>query len=80
MSDPNIPESSTTTEPIETFGNILSEIERRQAVKRAEGSREGTVVSVSTDSVVLDIGFKTEGILPLSEFQNDREIVKPGDK
>jgi small subunit ribosomal protein S1 len=80
MSDPNIPESSTTTEPNESFGNILSEFERRQAVKRAEGSREGIVVSVSTDSVVLDIGFKTEGILPLSEFQNDREAVKPGDK
>jgi small subunit ribosomal protein S1 len=78
MSDPNIPES--TTEPKESFGNILSEFERRQAVKRAEGSREGVVVSVSTDSVVLDIGFKTEGILPLSEFQNDREAVKPGDK
>ena len=32
------------------------------------------------DAVVLDIGYKTEGILPLSEFQNDREAVKPGDK
>jgi small subunit ribosomal protein S1 len=42
--------------------------------------REGTVVSVSSDSIFVDLGFKTEGVLPLSEFQNDREAVKPGEK
>ena len=45
-----------------------------------EGSREGTVVSVSADSVFLDVGFKTEGVLPLAELQKYREAVKPGDK
>jgi small subunit ribosomal protein S1 len=80
MSNRNIPEPSTTTEPNESFGSILSQFERSHAVKRVEGSCEGTVVSLSTDSVVLDIGFKTEGILPLSEFQNNREAVKLGDK
>jgi small subunit ribosomal protein S1 len=80
MSNPNIPESLTTPEPNESFGNILSQFEQSHAVKRVEGSREGTVVSVSADSVCLDIGFKTEGILPLSELQNRGEAVKPGDK
>jgi small subunit ribosomal protein S1 len=80
MSNPNIPESSATTEANESFGKLLSQFERNHTVKRAAGSCEGTVVSVTPDSVVLDIGFKTEGILPLSEFHTDREAVKPGDK
>ncbi len=80
MSKPNIPESSVISEPNESFGNILSQFEQDHAVKRAEGSREGRVVSVSSDSVVLDIGFKTEGVLPLSELKNDPSAVKPGDK
>ena len=80
MSKPNIPESSVIGEPSESFGNILSQFEQDHAVKRVEGSREGTVVSVSSDSVVLDIGFKTEGVLPLSELKNDPSAVKPGDK
>lgn len=81
MSNPNIPEASgTTQEPTESFENILSQFERSHAVRKTEGLREGTVVSVSTDSVFIDIGFKSEGILPLSELQNDAQPVKPGDK
>lgn len=82
MSPSNTPESSVkkSNVPEESFGNILSEFEHSHELKRAEGSREGTVVSVAADSVILDVGFKTEGILPLSELQNDRDAVKPGDK
>lgn len=77
MSDPNIPLPPVTDEPNESFGNILSQFERSHTVKRTEGTREGTVVSVSADSVFIDIGFKAEGVLPLSELQDE---VKPGDK
>jgi small subunit ribosomal protein S1 len=80
MSNPNIPESSAASELNESFGNLLSQFEQSHAVKRTEGTREGTVVSVSSDSIFLDIGFKTEGVLPIAELQNDREGVKPGDK
>jgi small subunit ribosomal protein S1 len=80
MSEPNTPDSSPVTEQAESFGNILSQFERERATKPAQGVREGTVVSITPDSVVLDIGFKTEGILPLTEFKNDRNAVKPGDK
>ena len=78
MPDPDIPESSTSAESSESFGSILSQFERSHTTKVAEGSREGRVISISGDSVVLDIGFKTEGILPVTELQN--EAVKPGDK
>jgi small subunit ribosomal protein S1 len=80
MFNPNIPESPTTAESGESFGSVLSQFERSHTSKAAEGLREGTVVSVSSDSVFIDLGFKTEGVLPLSEFQSDREAVKPGYK
>src|SRR6478736_1632524 len=80
MSNPNIPESPTKAESSESFGSILSQFERSHRPKAVEGLREGTVVSLSSDSVFIDLGFKTEGVLPLSEIQGDRETVKPGDK
>jgi small subunit ribosomal protein S1 len=80
MSNRNVPESPMKAEPGESFGTILSQFERSHTPKSAEGLREGTVVSVSSDSVFIDLGFKTEGVLPLSECQNDRATLKPGDK
>jgi small subunit ribosomal protein S1 len=59
---------------------MLSQFERSHALRKAEATREGTVVSVSPDSVVIDIGFKTEGLLPLSELQNDSKRPEPGDR
>jgi small subunit ribosomal protein S1 len=38
------------------------------------------VVAVTGESVLLDIGFKTEGIIPLADFQNTGDTVKVGDK
>ena len=80
MSNPHNPESSTSTEAIESFADILKQFEKSQPRKPVAGSREATVISISLDSVVLDIGFKTEGVLPLTELGSDRETIKPGDK
>lgn len=73
---------ATPNESQESFGDILSEYEQSHSHKPEAGTRglEGTVVAVSGDSVFLDIGFKTEGIIPLAEFQSAGEPVKPGDK
>jgi len=79
MSDPNIPKPLMTAESGDSFGSILSQFEQSHTSKAVEGLREGTVVSVSSDLVFVDLGFKTEGALPLSEFQNERDAVKPGD-
>ena len=68
MSNSNIPEAPNKPESGESFGSILSQFERSHTHKSAEGLREGTVVSVSSDSVFVDLGFKTEGVLPLAEF------------
>ncbi len=82
MSNPSIPDSQSTAEPNESFGEVLSQFERSHSHKTEDGSRqiEGTVIAVSAESVFLDIGFKSEGILPLAAFQSAGEEVKPGDK
>ncbi|HEV3330358.1 MAG TPA: 30S ribosomal protein S1 [Bryobacteraceae bacterium] len=77
------PESQpSTNEPAESFGDILSQYEQSHSHRAEEGKKglEGTVVAVSAESVFLDIGYKTEGIIPLTEFQKAGETVKRGDK
>lgn len=40
---------------------------------------KGTVVAVTDDYVIVDVGFKSEGMIPREEFQNEEEL-KPGDE
>jgi len=80
---PADPKSPTTNEPDESFGDILSEYEQSHTHRiREEGKRglEGTVVAITGESVFLDIGYKTEGIIPLAEFQATGDSLKTGDK
>lgn len=83
--DPGSPESTPANEPTESpsesFKDIFSEYEQSHSRKREPGAqgREGTVIAVTADSIVLDIGFKTEGVLPLSALPADKP-PKPGDK
>jgi small subunit ribosomal protein S1 len=81
MPTPGTPESRPVSESDESFKDILSQFEQSKSRKPAEAGkgREGTVIAVTVDSVLVDIGFKTEGILPLTAFPN-AEAVKPGDK
>src|ERR1700685_2056885 len=67
--------------PTESFKDIFFEYEQSHRRKAEAGSqrREGTVIAVTADSIVLDIGFKTEGVLPLAAFPADKP-PKPGDK
>src|SRR5580704_858050 len=82
MSSPGSPVSQPLNEPDESFKDILTQFEKSKSRKPEEAGkgREGTVIAVTVDSVLVDIGFKTEGILPLSAFQSAREAVKAGDK
>jgi len=82
VSNPSVAESASTNESNESFGDIFSQYEKSRSRKPAESGkgREGTVVAVTADSVLVDIGFKTEGILPLAAFQSAGKTVKPGDK
>ncbi len=67
VSDPEI-SAETAAEGGESFGELLSQYEKSHSRKDESGAKQlvGTVVSVSGDSVYLDIGFKSEGVLPLA--------------
>jgi small subunit ribosomal protein S1 len=68
-------------EPTENFADLLSQFEKSHSHLSAAGQKQllGTVVSVSAEQVFLDIGYKTEGVLPRSAFDN-AEGVNPGDQ
>ena len=80
-SNSSTPEPTPASEPAESFKDIFSEYEQSHSRKKepAAQGREGTVIAVTADSIILDIGFKTEGVLPLTAFPADKP-PKPGDK
>jgi small subunit ribosomal protein S1 len=84
MADPVTSKTETTeTQPAventESFGEILSQFQKSHSHKTEDrGQLEGTVISVTAESVFFDIGFKSEGILPLAALQG--QTLKPGDK
>lgn len=79
MSGPEIPETQPVPESTESFGDILSQYTKSNS-RKTEGSRQlqGTVIAVNAEAVFFDIGYKSEGILPLAALQG--ETLKPGDK
>jgi len=68
-------------EPVEDFGALLKAFEKSHSHKSDAAPKQlsGIVVSISADQVFLDIGYKTEGVLPRSAFDNNADAVKPGD-
>ncbi|HYM06213.1 MAG TPA: 30S ribosomal protein S1 [Terriglobales bacterium] len=82
MSNPSVPEPHPAAESNESFEDILSQYEKTHSRQKEGGGKqlEATVIAVSAESVFFDIGFKTEGIMPLVVFQDAGETVKPGDK
>ncbi len=90
MTNKSIPETPPSvevtpecdTESTESFGALLSQFEQSRAHKPEDHAKqlEGTVISVSADSVFLDIGFKVEGILSRGAFENNGEGIAPGDR
>ncbi len=80
------PVEETSEFPAESFGDLLKEFERSHTHAAPDNSEQSgprqiqaTVVSLDAESVYLDIGYKTEGILPRASFDNNAEAVKPGD-
>ncbi len=57
-------------------------LEESAKVAKAGDLVKGTVVKVLRDYILVDIGFKSEGQIPIEEFKNldDQVTVQPGDK
>ncbi|HEU5400534.1 MAG TPA: 30S ribosomal protein S1 [Terriglobales bacterium] len=87
MPNSNNPElkkpSDTSDETGESFKDLLAQYEQSHArKKKEEGGQqfEGTVISVSADTVYVDIGRKSEGIIPLTVFAASGQPVQKGDR
>ena len=80
------PDSLDTPDAIddstESFGSLLSQFEKTHGgqSKTEASQKEGIVISISSDSVFLDIGFKIEGVLSRGEFENNAQGVTVGDR
>src|SRR3954454_15312412 len=76
---------SSAGKTTEAAGNFFSAL-FEQSIQAGDFGKEGeivkgTVVAVQRDNVVIDIGGKSEGIIPLNEFADaqGQTHVKPGD-
>jgi small subunit ribosomal protein S1 len=75
--------SNTNTHTDEmSFGDMLEQSFRKQDEVREGDIVEGTVVAVQKDQVIVDFGFKSEGVVSLSEFPkvDGAVLVREGDK
>jgi small subunit ribosomal protein S1 len=77
--DPAREEQVQTSES--TFGDILSQFEQEHKGEAQSEALQGTVISVNDEHIVIDIGRKMEGVLPVDRFQEltGRSEVKAGD-
>jgi small subunit ribosomal protein S1 len=83
MSDPTTPNPKAVeaqpAETTESFGEIFAQYQKSHTRKAEDGRQiQATVISVTPESVFFDIGYKSEGILPVAALQG--ETLKPGDK
>jgi small subunit ribosomal protein S1 len=63
------------------FGQLLDQFEQEQASLQEGEVVRGTVVGISERGVVIDFGYKSEGIVNPAEFtENGVVAVKPGDE
>jgi small subunit ribosomal protein S1 len=85
MTNEAVPDPEETTEPIEesteSFADALSAFEKSHARKPESNAQQlqGTVISLGPEQVFLDVGYKIEGVLPRSAFENNAAGVKAGD-
>src|SRR5262245_46832844 len=65
----------------EDFGQLLDQFEQEQSTLQEGEVVRGTVVGITERGVVIDFGYKSEGIVNQSEFMENGEItVKRGDE
>jgi small subunit ribosomal protein S1 len=82
MTDPISNPPQPPVEAEESFSELFSQYEKQHPRKRNEPGQglTGTVVAVTGETVIFDLGRKEEGIVPLAEFTRFGESVKPGDQ
>ena len=81
-STPPARESEEESRPAgEDFGSMLDQFEQEQSSLQEGEVVRGTVVGITERGVVIDFGYKSEGIVNQNEFMENGELtVKPGDE
>lgn len=64
----------------ENFAELFEASQRQQEIKEGEVV-DGTVISVGSEYITVDIGYKCEGLVPIQEFKDAQGVacVAPGD-
>lgn len=67
---------------MEDFASILAAHEKEHSAEISENEVvKGTVIKITDQAVIIDVGFKSEGIVNVAEFKDgDTVTVKPGDQ
>ncbi|MBS1787895.1 MAG: 30S ribosomal protein S1 [Acidobacteria bacterium] len=86
--NPDVAQAATDVESSEgddgemDFAQILAGFEESHKSEINENELvKGRVVKITDQVVVIDVGYKSEGIVPLAEFkEGDQIVVKPGDE
>jgi small subunit ribosomal protein S1 len=67
---------------MEDFGKILAEHEQTHRAEISENEVvKGRVVKITEQNVIIDVSYKSEGIVSIAEFKDGDQItVKPGDE
>lgn len=65
----------------ENFEELLKDYEQGGFELKRNDVVQGTIVQVTPDAVVVDVGYKSEGMIPLREFADEKGVinVKVGD-
>jgi small subunit ribosomal protein S1 len=80
---PAQPESNSESSGGQDFGTMLETYEKESAATIQLGEVvRGTVVAISEQNALIDIGYKSEGVVPLQELidHQGKLTVKPGDQ
>jgi small subunit ribosomal protein S1 len=74
--------TSPATPDENSFADILSEFEQQHHGPARGQAINGTVVSITSDAIFVDIGRKIDGVLPLELFRDAKGelTLRPGDK
>jgi small subunit ribosomal protein S1 len=81
-SEPQRAEAEEESHPAgEDFGQLLDRFEQEQSSLQEGEVVRGTVIGVTERGVVIDFGYKSEGIVNQNEFMDNGQLtVKPGDE
>lgn len=71
--DAFVPAEDESSQEDSTFAQILSSFERQHADEAAAGTVTGTIVAVGPEALLVDVGRKIEGSLPVASWKENEQ-------